>query len=185
MVSELLKYARKPESPLQILQGWLEIEIQLVVHTLHAYKAHFLYLPDGKLVRMSELGYEARLCNMALVSGAAAWDGFMGNIIRAVREGGYSLSESQLRQRLKQTKSCDRITEPLARRHCIVHNLGTVDKDYKRSVPSSSLSIGGSLHTDLDYLQRSFYQLLWDGRRPSEAPGRRRTTWGEPSEDHR
>ena len=153
MIGELLKYAREPESPLQILQGWLEIEIQLVVHTLHAYKAHYLRLPDGKLVRMSNLGYEARLCNMALVSAAAAWDGFLGNIVRAVRASGHSFSERQLRQRLKQTNGYERIIEPLARRHCIVHNLARVDQEYKRDVPSSSFLIGDSLHTNLDYLK--------------------------------
>lgn len=153
MVGELLKYARKPESPLQILQGWLEIEIQLVVHTLHAYKAHYLRLPGGKLVRMSDLGYEARLCNMALVSAAAAWDGFTGNIIRAVRASGHAFSERQLRQRLKQTNSYESIVESLARRHCIVHNLARVDQDYKRDVPSSPLTIGDSLATNLPYLK--------------------------------
>lgn len=165
MVDELLKYAKKPEGPLQILQGWLEIEIQLVVHTLHAYKAHYLRLPDGKLVRMSNLGYETRLCNMALVSAAAAWDGFVGNIVRAIRASGHTFSERQLRQRLRQTKGCDRIIEPLARRHCIVHNLGTVDEDYKRDVPSSPLSIGDSLHTNLDYLKEaslSFFETAAD-----------------------
>ena len=88
MVSELMKYALKPENPLQILQGGLEIEIQLVVQTLHAYTVHYLRLPGGELVKMSDLGYETRLCNMALVSAAATWDGFKGNIVRVVRENG-------------------------------------------------------------------------------------------------
>ncbi len=138
----------------------LELKIQLVVHTLHAYKAHYLRLPDGNLLRMSELGYEARLCDMALVSAAANWDGFTGNIVRSVRASDHSFSEQQLRQKLRQTKSYNCIVEPLARRHCIVHNTGRVDKDYKRVV-SSSLSIGDSLHTDIDYLKgasASFFQ---------------------------
>ena len=149
----MLKYALKPEGPLQILQGGLEIGIQLVVHTLHAYKAHYLKLPQGKLVRMSNLGYEARLCNMALVSAAASWDGFKGNIVHAIRASGHSFSEHQLCERLEQMSGYERIVEPLARRHCIVHNLAKVDRDYKNDIPSSPLNIGDPLGINLSYLK--------------------------------
>ena len=152
MVSKLLKYSQKPEKPLQILQGALEIEIQLVVHTVHSYEAQYLRLPPNLgMVRMSDLGYAGRLCNMALVSASAAWDGFLGNLIRAIRANGHSFNERQLRQRLKQTN--ERIIEPLARRHCIVHNLARVDEDYRKDVPLSPLPIGDALNTDLDYLK--------------------------------
>jgi hypothetical protein len=153
VVGELMKYALKPENPLQILQGGLEIEIQLVVQTLHVYTVHYLRLPGGELVRMSDLGYEMRLCNMALVSAAATWDGFKGNIVRAVRTSGHTFSERQLCENLKQTTRYNDIQEPLARRHCIVHNLAKVDQDYKRDVPSSTLCVGDPLNTDLSYLK--------------------------------
>ena len=119
MVNELLKYAKKPEGPLQILQAGLEIGIQLVVHTLHAYKTHYLQLPQGQIVPMTSLGYESRLCNMALVNAAASWDGFVGNIVRIVRENGYSFNKQQLVEHLKQANGYQDIIEPLARRHCI------------------------------------------------------------------
>jgi len=153
VASELMKYALKPENPLQILQAGLEIEIQLVVQTLHAYTAHYLRLPGGELVRMSDLGYESRLCDMALVSAAATWDGFKGNIVRAVRATGQAFTESQLYERLDQISRYKDIQEPLARRHCIVHNLAKVDRDYKIDVPSSSLGIGDPLNTELSYLK--------------------------------
>lgn len=153
MVGELLKHALKPENPVQILQAGLEIEIQLVVQTLHTYAVHYLRLPSGELVRMSDLGYEARLCNMALVSAAAAWDGFTGNIVRAIRESGHAFRERQLCELLKQTTRYKDIREPLARRHCIVHNLAKVDRDYKRDVPTSPLAVGNPLNTELSYLK--------------------------------
>jgi hypothetical protein len=153
MVNELLKYAKKPEGPLQILQAELEMGIQLVVHTLHAYKVQYLQLPQGQIVSMTNLGYESRLCNMALVNAAASWDGFEGNIVHITREGGHSFSKSQLFKHLKQTSSYQHIIEPLARRHCIVHNLAKVDRDYKKYVPSSPLVVGASLDTNLSYLK--------------------------------
>ena len=153
MVNTLRKYALRPEGPLQILQGGLELGIQLVVHTLHAYKSQYLQLPQGQIVPMSDLGYEVHLCNMALVNAAASWDGFKGNVVRAIRTSGHSFSETQLCKRLKQISSYERIVEPLARRHCIVHNLAQVDRDYKTDVPSSPLSIGDSLNSNLSYLK--------------------------------
>lgn len=153
MVDTLLKYALRPEGPLQILQAGLEVVIQLVVHTLHTYEVHYIQISRDKLMRMSDLGYEARLCNMALVSVAASWDGFKGNIVRAVRASGNSFSEGQLCEYLRQTNSYKSIVEPLARRHCIVHNLAKVDLDYKRDVPSSTLNEGDSLDVRLPYLK--------------------------------
>jgi len=153
MVGELLKYTKTPVNPLQILQAGLELGIQLVVHTLHAYKVQYLQLPQGQIVSMSDLGYEAHLCNMALVSAAASWDGFKGNVVRTARASGHSFSETQLCERLKQTSGYERIVEPLARRHCIVHNLAKVDRDYKADLPSSPLRIGDSLDTNLSYLK--------------------------------
>jgi len=153
MVRELLQYAKIPEGPLQILQAGLEMGIQLVVHTLHAYKVQYLQLPQGQIVPMTNLGYESRLCNMALVNAAASWDGFEGNIVHIAREGGHSFSKKQLSKHLKQTNSYQHIIEPLARRHCIVHNLAKVDRDYKKDVPSSSLVIDDSLDTNLSYLE--------------------------------
>ena len=155
MVSKLMKYALKPENPLQILQGGLEIVIQLVVQTLHVYTVHYLRLPSGVLVRMGDLGYESHLCDMALLRAAATWDGFKGNIVRAVRESVQSFKESQLYECLDQISRYRDIQEPVARRHCIVHNLSKVDRDYKRDVPSSSLSIGDPLNTDLSYLKNT------------------------------
>ena len=155
MVNELLKIAKKPEGPLQILQAGLEMGIQLVTHTLHAYKVQYLQLPKGQLVPMRDLGYESRLCNMALVNAAASWEGFEGNIIHITRERGHSFNKSQLLKYLKQTSNYQRIIEPLARRHCIVHNLAKVDRDYKKYVPSSPLGIGDLLDTDLSYLQNA------------------------------
>lgn len=163
MVDELMKYAKKPETPLQILQAGLEIEIQLVVHTLHAYETHYLRLFEGSVVvSMSSLGYEGRLCNMALVSAAGAWDGLKGNIVRLIRKGGHSFNEHKLNQLLKQSKSFNKIIEPLARRHCIVHNLARVDEDYKRDVPSTILGIGDAINTNLDYVKdasESFFEI--------------------------
>ena len=153
MVNALRKYALKPEGPLQILQGGLELGIQLVVHTLHAYKVQYLQLPQGQIVPMSDLGYEVHLCNIALVSAAASWDGFKGNVVRAARTSVHSFSRTQLCQRLKRTSGYERIVEPLARRHCIVHNLAKVDRDYKADVPSSPLLIGDSLNSNLSYLK--------------------------------
>lgn len=156
MVDELVKYARHPENPLQILQGGLEIEIQLAVHTIHAYETHYLRLFDGGVILpMINLGYEGRLCNMALVSAASAWDGFKGNIVRAVRANGHSFGERKLSDCLKKIGSSERILEPLARRHCIVHNLAKVDQDYKQAVPATPLVIGDSVTTDLSYLKDS------------------------------
>jgi len=155
MVNALNKYSLKPEGPLQILQGGLELGIQLIVHTLHAYKSNYLRLPQGHIVPMSDLGYEVYLCNMALVNAAASWDGFKGNIVRAVRTSGHSFSETQLCKRLKQTSYCEQIKEPLARRHCIVHNLAKVDRDYKADMPSSTLDIGDSLASNLTYLKNA------------------------------
>jgi len=143
----------KPENPLQILQGGLEIEIQLVVQTLHAYTAHFLRLPGGMIVKMSDLGYESRLCNMALVSAAATWDGFLGNIVRTARASALKFNEKQLYVRLKTLASYKNIMEPLARRHCIIYNLAQVDHDYKKDIPSSSLNIGDPVGTELSYLK--------------------------------
>ncbi len=155
MISELLKYAKKPEGSLQILQAGLEMGIQLVVHTLHAYKKHYLQLPQGQIVPMTNIGYESRLCNMALVNAAASWNGFEGNIVRIAREGGHSFSKQQLFKNLKQISSYQHIIEPLARRHCIVHNLAKIDRDYKKAVPSSPLVIGDSLDTNLSYLENA------------------------------
>jgi len=156
LVDELVKYARQPENPLQILQAGLEIEIQLAVHTIHAYETHYLRLFGGSVILpMISLGYEGRLCNMTLVSAASAWDGFKGNIVRAVRANGHSFSEQKLSERLKNVGSSKRILEPLARRHCIVHNLARVDQDYKQAVPSTPLDIGDSVKTDLSYLKDS------------------------------
>jgi len=114
---------------------------------------------------MCELGYETRLCNMALVSAAASWDGFKGNIVRAVRESGHPSSESELCQRLEQISNYERIKEPLARRHCIVHYSARVDADYKRDVPSSQLNIGDPLGISLEYLKEasaSFFETAVD-----------------------
>jgi hypothetical protein len=155
VVNGLLKYAKKPEGPLQILQGELEMGIQLVTHTLHAYKGHYLQLPQGQIVPMTDLGYEPRLCNMALVNAAASWDGFEGNIVHIVREGSHLFSKQLLSKHLKQIGSYQHIIEPLARRHCIVHNLAKVDRDYKKAVPSSSLVIDDSLDTNLSYLENA------------------------------
>jgi len=153
MVDELLKDARTPEGPLQILQAGLEAGIQVVVHTLEAYETHYLLLQLGKRIPLSDLGYGAHLCNMALVNAAASWDGFKGNIVRAVKDSGHSLNRPQLQGHLKQISSYKHIVEPLARRHCIVHNLAKVDQDYKRDVPSSSLDEGDSLEVNLPYLK--------------------------------
>jgi len=164
MVNELLKIAKKPEGPLQILQGDLELGLQLVAHTIHIYKQHYIRIPQG-MVPMGELGYEKRLCNMALVSAAASWDGFKGNIVREVRESDHSFSESKLRQRLEQISSYECIKEPLARRHCIVHNSARVDQEYKRDIPSSQLNIGDSLAISLEYLKEasvSFFKTAVD-----------------------
>ncbi len=153
MVDALFKHARKAEGPLKIFQGELEIAIQLVVHTLKSYQAHYLRLPRGEYVRMSDLGYEPRLCNMAIVNAAAAWDGFKGNIIRTARASSHSFSERQLYGMLKQTNSYEGIIEPLARRHCIVHNRTKVDQEYKKNVLSSQLCVDDTLYTDLSYLK--------------------------------
>jgi len=155
MVEVLRKYSRSPESPLQILQGGLERGIQLVVHTLSKYERFGLRLPSGEIIPMSSLGYETHLCNMALVNATAVWDGFKGNIVRAVRASGHSFSESQLCHHLKQTSSYERIIEPLARRHRIVHNLARADRDYRRAIPSSSFADGDSLGINLPYLKNA------------------------------
>ena len=132
MVEELKKFAKYPVGPLQILQGELEIAIQLVVQTLELYNANFLRLPGGNIVRMSELGYEPRLCNMAIVNAAASWDGFKGNVVRTIRASGNTFSEAKLSGLIIKTNSYPTIIEPLARRHCIVHNLSKVDQDYQK-----------------------------------------------------
>lgn len=155
MVEVLHKYSRSTENPLQILQGGLEMGIQLVVHTLNKYERFGLRLPSGEIVPMSSLGYETQLCNMALVNAAAAWDGFKGNIVRAVKANGHPFQKSQLCHCLEQTNSYERIKEPLARRHCIVHNLARVDRDYKRAIPSSSFADGDSLGVNLPYLKNA------------------------------
>ena len=153
MVEVLRKYSRSPESPLQILQGGLEMGIQLVTHTLSKYERFGIRLPSGEVIPMSSLGYKSYLCNMALVNAVAWWDGFKGNIVRDVRTNGHSFKEDHFYQRLKQTSGYERIVEPLARRDCIVHNFAKVDRDYKELAPSSSLIVGASLSTDLSYLQ--------------------------------
>jgi len=68
----------------------------------------------GDSLRCTGSSPEALLCNMALVSTEAAWDGFKGNIVRVVRAGGHSFRERQLCERLKQTSSYKHIGEPLA-----------------------------------------------------------------------
>jgi len=154
-MERLSRDARAPEGPLQLLQGMLEIEIQLVVHTLHAYKRHAVRIPDGRLFRMSELGYETRLCNMALVSAAATWEGFCGNIMRIIRSSGQRINKRQLLRYVKQTTQYQYITEPLARRDCIVHNFAKVDNQYKLDVPDSTLNINDSLSIRLSYLKQA------------------------------
>jgi len=154
-MERLSRDARAPEGPLQLLQGMLEIEIQLVVHTLHAYKRHAVRIPDGRLFRMSELGYETRLCNMALVSAAATWEGFCGNIMRIIRSSGQRINKRQLLRYVKQTTQYQYITEPLARRDCIVHNFAKVDSKYKLAVPDSTLNINDSLSIRLSYLKQA------------------------------
>ena len=157
MVNELLKISKKPENPLQILQAGLELEIQLVVHTIHAYETHYLRLlgVNVNLLPMISLGYGGRLCNMALISASSTWEGFKGNIIRSVRKNGHSYNEQKLLDCSKHTVSFKYILEPLARRDCIVHNLGIVDQEYKQAIPSSNLNIGDSITTDLSYLKES------------------------------
>ncbi len=165
MTHRLLPYSKKAEGPLQIFQGSLELNIQLVVHTQFAYKKHALKLPNGLIVLMAELGYESRLCNMAVVSAAAAWEGFVGNVIRAVRQGGKRFRKEDIYSRLKKMKSYKDIIEPLARRHCIVHNLARIDSDYKKAVQRSQGAIGDSLQTELSYLKevsRYFFEVAAD-----------------------
>lgn len=165
MEHRLLPYSKKAEGPLQILQGSLEIDIQLVVHTQFAYQKHAIKLPNNLIVLMAELGYGSRLCNMAVVNAAAAWDGFIGNVIRAIREGGKKIKEEDIYSRLKQMKSAKSIIEPLARRHCIVHNLGRIDNEYKKEVPNLKGEIGDGLQTDLAYLKevsRYFFEVATD-----------------------
>lgn len=147
--------ARAPEGPLQILQGMLEIEIQLVAHTLRVYERHTVGIPDGRLFPMSDLGYETRLCNMALVSAAATWEGFCGNILRIIRLSGQRINKQQLARYIKQTTEYKYITEPLARRDCIVHNFGKVDNRYKIDIPDSNLNINDSLSIRLPYLKQA------------------------------
>lgn len=151
--SRLLPYSKKAEGPLKIFQGNLELDIQLVTYTQFAYTKHALSFPGGLTVLMAELGYGERLCKMAVVNAAAAWDGFIGNIIRAVRENGKKFKEDDVYTRLSQMKDYQEIMEPLARRHCIVHNQGIIDSEYKKSVPNSNGRLGDELHTDLDYLK--------------------------------
>jgi hypothetical protein len=116
---------------------------------------------------------------MALVSAAASWDGFKGNIVRAARANGHSFNEPRLCKRLEQTSNYECIVEPLARRHCIVHNLAKVDREYKTEIPSSPLRIDDSLDTNLSYLKDasvSFFDtavdlmklLVEDGLLPEE-----------------
>lgn len=154
-MDRLSRDVRVPEGPLQLLQGMLEIEIQLVVHTVHAYERHAVMIPDGRMFRMSELGYEGRLCNMALVSAAATWEGFCGNILRIMRSRGQRISKQQLLRYVKQTTQYQYITEPLARRDCIVHNFAKVDNKYKLDVPDSTLNINDSLSSRLPYLKQA------------------------------
>jgi len=160
MVNELLRIALKPEGPLQILQASLELYLQLVVHTLHACEQITILLPQGKFVPMKELGYEAHLCSMALVNAAASWEGFKGNLVRAIRDIGHSFSEGQLHERLQQISSYPSIIEPLARRDCIVHNLSKVDRDYEREIQSSPLHSGETLTTDLNYLKEASFAFF-------------------------
>ena len=154
-MERLKRDAIAPEGPLQLLQGILEIEIQLVVHTIVAYERHLVRLPDGSSFRMSELGYEGRLCNMALVSAVATWEGFCGNILRIIRSSGQRINKQQLPRYVKQTTQYQYITEPLARRDCIVHNFAKVDNKYKLDVPDSTLNINDSVSIRLPYLRQA------------------------------
>lgn len=153
---KLIEHAVRPKGVLQILQAGLEVGIQFVVHTLHAYKGHRLLISKDNLIPMSDLGYDSLLCNMVLISAAASWDGFKGNVIRTIRENGHTIRERQIDKYLKKTSSYTQIMEPLARRHCIVHNLARVDKDYKDDVPSSTLNLGDYLSINLSYLKDAF-----------------------------
>ena len=149
------KDAIAPEGPLQLLQGMLEMELQLVNHTLHVYKYHLVYIPDGRSFRMSEFGYEARLCNMALVSAEASLEGFYGNILRIIRSNGNPYTKRQLTKEIKKTPQFTYIIEPLARRNCIVHNFAKVDKEYLNKVRSTKLNINDPLSIDLHYLKKA------------------------------
>jgi len=157
------KDAIAPEGPLQLLQGMLEIELQLVNHTLYAYEHHSIIIPDGRSFLMIELGYEARLCNMALVSATATWEGFCGNILRIIRSSGQRINKQQLLRYVKQTTQYQYITEPLARRDCIVHNFAKVDKKYKLDVPDSTLNINDSVSIRLPYLTKASTALFNTG----------------------
>ncbi len=160
MVDELLKASRTPDSPLQILQVELEAAIQLIAHTLRLYNASSVRLPQGKSVAISKLGYGEVLCNMGLINAVAAWEGFKGNVVRAVRANGHSFNESALQECLKQTNTYEHILEPLARRDCFVHNHRKVDSQYKRQIPESPLKVGDSVDIDLAYLQDSSEALF-------------------------
>ena len=59
------------------------------------------HLEAKKIIPMADLGYEPKLCNMALVNAAASWDGFQGNVVRVVRENGLSFNKPQLCKQLK------------------------------------------------------------------------------------
>jgi hypothetical protein len=154
MARELLeKYSITPETPLQILQAGLEAGIQLVVLSLRVYAKSVVNIKNVGSFYLSDLGYNTRLCDSVLVLAAAEWDGFIGNIVRTVKENGHTFQESRTKPLLKRMNNYKRIIEPIARRHCIAHNHTKVDKEYKKRVPASTLNIGDSLETDLSYLK--------------------------------